>query len=360
LSAGFLLFCASVGFRAALSANSVSNDFLFWTVFFFGILVSVVPLWRGLLWSDSGPVLLPIRPRVAAALEGMTFAALAGIPLVLGWLAFWWNLGESVGPEVNAMGSVGPVVVAEGLFVACAAVAAQFDGRRAPLTIWCLVALPGLAGAAVFAAFMADDSAFILIAAAIGSLFLVAGALFGAAKVARRLATRRTAVPGVRQGRLDRLAIDARAEIIRVVLISGILTLAAWFGVEVFLDQVVGATRANTLFSSILGGLVVILPMLPRIQLLDAQLGIRRSEVPTLDAWSLLPVHPRALRTRMIALVVAPLMTGAVVDVGFAFFRADAQGWIQGMALVHFAASLVLAVVGGGFTMARLPRSARS
>ena len=69
---------------------------------------------------------------------------------------------------------------------------------------------------------------------------------------------------------------------------------------------------------------------------------------------------PDGLRQRVAILMAAPLGGGALVDIGVCIVQPDPLGWMQSIALVHIAGSIVCGVVLGGLAWRRLPRTARS
>ena len=348
LSVGFALSCAML--------VAADLDLLF--LLFFGLSLAAVPLWRGLLWTSDEPGLLPLRPRVAAAVEGGLFALLSLLPMSVIWAALWWAIHDTaLSAEQASIEMFAQAATVGGLFVVTAPAIALLPPRRVPLVLWTILAIPGLAGVLLSFGLITDGSVAILYYTMTSTgLVLALLAVVGAMWLARRLTARQETAAAVRPGRLDRLTVDTRRHLVRSILLSGVLTLGTWL----LLHEVVSAVEpAHNPINTWYGGLLVVLPLLPRLLLMTERLGIRQSEVPSLAAWALLPVHPDALRARLMVLMIAPLAAGIAVDVGAALLLTDSLQWISTIALVHILASLLCGALLGGLTLARLPRTPR-
>lgn len=362
LSVGLGLFCFSLSVSALVDAPLSSFDRVpVVPVLIMGLTLGGVPLWRGLLWTTSGPTALPIRPRTAAAVEGLVFTAVSNVPHLCMWFAFGWALSDGAGVELSqtdimtTMLQVGATVVCFGLV---APIVAQLSGHKIPTALWTLLALPATTGILLTLTLAADGPSVLLeIAAVIMCTFLGGLGLFCAIWMTGRTTGENTSEAVlVREGRLDRFAMDTRQHLIRRVVTAGLLTLAGWTVLDVFLNDIVGDAQFRLLLEP-WAGLLVLIPLLPRLVLLDAPMGFRISEVPQPSAWSLLPVDPTALRRRMLVLSLAPLATAAVVDFAVILFRRDSVEWLTSVATVNMATSLVMSVALGTLILLRMPKT---
>ena len=366
LSVGFMLFCCSlmlVEMQSTDAAPSVMDALLF--VLIFGLSTMAVPLWRGLIWSSSGSVVLPIRRRVADAVEGGVFALLTLIPLGALWAVFWSavppvlmvtsTVGSSIhatmaeavrqDPSQDATRMLLQGAIAGGLFLLSAPVAAQLRLQTASKMMWALFALPGLAGIILSAGLSTRQSSAVYITVSLLGVFASVLVLVGATRIARHVARRPHTHGGTRPGRLDRLAVDNRRDLIRSMTLTTVLTLLGWLLLSTLVNQMVDQTLSGNPLQSWWGGLLVILPLMPRLSLLGTQLGIRMTDAPDAQAWSILPVHPTDLRRRMLAAISAPLAVGLLIDIAFVTLQPDPLDWLYAIAKVNVAASVICMVV---------------
>ena len=359
-SVGFALFCCSLMLAEVGSTDAaltVMEAFLF--VLVFGLSMMAVPLWRGLLWSSDGPVVLPLRPRAAGAVEGSVFALLTLIPMGALWATFWVAMGHAIQQGTSlllpALLFQGPIV--GGVFLLSAPAAAQMRSLKASKAMWVLLALPGLAGLTLGAGLATDQSTPLYMTIAIMGVFAAVLTFMGATRLAKYLVNRADTEALSRPGRLDRLAIDSRNDIIRSMAMTAVLSLLGWLVLGTFVSGMVDQSVSEHPLQSWWGGMIVILPLLPRLSLTGTQLGIRRSDTPTLQAWSILPVHAEQMRRHMLVMVLAPLATGLLVDIAYVALQSDPLDWLSAIAKVNIAASILCGVLVGGATYTRLPRA---
>ena len=359
LSVGFALFCCTlmlseVGAREG--APTVMEALIF--VLVFGLSMMAVPLWRGLLWSSDGPVVLPLRPRAADAVEGGVFALLAVIPMGALWITFWSAFVDTIQEEAPEML---PVLLFQaaaiaGVFLLGAPAAAQIRAKTASKLTWLLFALPGLAGLMLGAGLATDQESALYGTVALLGVFAAGLAWLGATRLARFAVSRAHTQTLSRPGRLDRLVLDSRKDIIRSTATTAVLSVIGWLMLSGFLNGMINQSVSGHPLQSWWGGLLVILPLAPRLSLIGAQLGIRQTDTPSPQAWSILPVHPTQIRRHMLAMIIAPLATGLLVDIAFVSTQHDPLDWLLAIAKVNVAASVLCGLLGGA-TITRLPRS---
>ena len=315
-----------------------------------------VPLWRGLLWTTSHPSVLPLRPWIAKAIEGMVFVILSLVPM----MALWACVFISFDGPVSLQDLFGPMIVVV-VSLSLAAAIAQLSVIRLPVVLWGLIALPGLGGALLGVQLVTDGpNTLVIVALSVVGTALLLGALYATFSTALALSRRiQRRGADARPGFLDRLDRDFIRQFLATLVFVDGLTVLGWVAVLHSRDTVVAATMSgDNSPHALIGGIVMILPLVPRFMTIDTQLGVglyRSFESP--DAWHLLPVQPDQLRRRLALLWVVPLSTAMGIDLVFVSLYSTDLGWLSGLLSVSLWSSGVLLVLGL-LVFIRLPRGA--
>lgn len=347
----------SAGFGLFLLSAAVADRALGLLVLVLALTAATVPLWRGVLWTPGPRAPLPLSGRLQAATEALCFALLALLPAAALLAALFL---ATTGPRElgQALAQLGLTAL---IFLPAAAGAGLLRPRQAPLVVWVLVALPGLAGTALGLGIAADGPPLLLelTVLAVG-IALVGGTLQGTLWLASALAVRLE--PGgkrLRPGRADRLAHDTRRQLVLSLPLVVLGTAGAWLLLSQLEARLAGISVDGAPGGhAAAAGFVVVLPLLPRAMALVSQLGVSlQLSVEQSQSWRLLPVDPRDLRRSLAALALGPLLVGTLTDLVAVALLATPLTWLPDLAeVMHFATGCLALCVG--LMLWRLPRRA--
>lgn len=347
----------SAGSAMTLASFTISDD---WPIALIALALTLasVPLWRGLLWTNSSPSMLPLRPWIARAIEGMVFVLLSLLPM----LGIWAYLSVSFADFAPWKELIHAPIIVAAASLTLAALSAQFSAIRLPVAVWATIALPGLGGTLIVIQLLTSGPNTLAIVAlcAVG-IALAGGVLIAAFSTAQRLSRRVESIgPEFRLGLHARLQRDFTRQLLRSTVLVGGFTMLGWVLVIQSRESMVAATLSGErdVMQSVLGSIIIVLPLMARFMVIDAQLGVRLSHsMSTPAAWQLLPVHPDQLRRRLGMLWALPVLSAMLIDLVCLSFFATGLGWLEGLLSTSFWLSVAL-LVFGLLVFARLPRGA--